>query len=89
MITAAFITTLLFVMRAVVILWFASVGMLEAKRIRPFLPLASYSIAFCGLATLHHYDLLLTVWQAVFASMVFLSDLWLLVVIVRIIKKQP
>lgn len=80
---------MLFIARAILLQWFASVAMLETKRVWPFLPLLFYSVAFSGLATLFYYDVLLTFWQAIFVSMVFATNIWVLAVIIRLTGKKP
>lgn len=71
------------VVQAILIIWFVSMAARELRTIAPFAPFILISVVMCGFGTLYYYELLLTVWQFVFASAFCIGHAWLLWTLVQ------
>jgi len=87
--TISIIRTALSFAQAIIILWIASQAILRERTIRPFFPLIVFVVAFCGFATVSYYQLVITMWQAIFSYIFLIGYFLLLAGIIGRIRKQP
>ncbi len=73
---------------AIIALWIATLAMRRTGIMWPYFPLVLLAAASCSVAALQYYQLLLTVWQALLALEYFVAQVWVLVVIIVLTKKQ-